>query len=177
MRSDQAANIEEREERYVQEDRLGCAELELANLHIIQALIDHVDDIVPLFDSYRQFYGQSRDMEGARQFLAERLNRKESVIYLALEDEKAVGFVQLYPSFSSESMKPLWILNDLFVATQARGRGVGKALLVKSREFAKVTGAKGLVLQTGINNSAAQGLYESLGWKRDELFYSYYLNL
>ena len=135
-----------------------------------------LDDLVPLFDGYRQFYGQRSDLPAARGFLRDRIERDESVIYLAYVDGgQAAGFTQLYPSFSSVSLKPLWILNDLFVRSDVRRGGVGRALLERARRHALETGAKGLVLNTGVTNKAAQTLYESCGWLRDEEFLQYHL--
>ena len=131
--------------------------------------------IVPLFDAYRQFYEQHSDPIGARKFLAERLGKGESVIFLAWEGGQCVGFAQLYPTFSSVSMKRAWILNDLFVHPSARGRGVGRALLEQCKQLATETGAKEMTLETMKNNLTAQHLYEGCGWKRDEAFYKYYL--
>lgn len=143
---------------------------------LIRASLDHLEQLVPLFDGYRQFYKQHSDPERGRQFLHERLDNDESVIFLALVDGQPAGFTQLYPSFSSVSLRRLWILNDLFVAPWARGRGVGAALLTRARAWAEETWAKGLVLETAVDNPA-QHLYESLGWRRDEgaLHYALYL--
>jgi ribosomal protein S18 acetylase RimI-like enzyme len=147
-----------------------------ADVRIVRAAIGDLDDLVPLFDGYRQFYGRRSDLPGARQFLAERIARDESVIYLARTGAReAAGFTQLYPSFSSVSLQPLWILNDLFVRSDVRGGGVGRALLERARQHAVETGAKGLVLSTGVTNKAAQALYESCGWQRDDEFFEYHL--
>jgi GNAT superfamily N-acetyltransferase len=129
--------------------------------------------IAPLFDAYRQFYGQPPDFEGARQFLAERLGRGESVIFAVIEDRRPLGFTQLYPSFSSVSMKPIWIPNDLFVAEDARGRGIGAQLLRAARDHALRTGAARIVLATAVTNTKAQALYERDGWQRDLAFLHY----
>jgi ribosomal protein S18 acetylase RimI-like enzyme len=131
----------------------------------------------PLFDAYRAFYGQASDPELVHEFLRERLTREESVVFVALEGEAALGFTQLYPSFSSVSARRLWILYDLFVAPEARGRNVGAALLEKARRFAVKTGTKRLTLATALDNLPAQRLYEKLGWKRDETFYHYHLDV
>jgi len=72
--------------------------------------------IVGLIDAYRQFYKQSSDVASAYEFLKERFSHGESVIFLAFEGDQALGFTQLYPSFSSVSMARVFILNDLFVA-------------------------------------------------------------
>lgn len=135
-----------------------------------------LDDVVPLFDGYRRFYGQRSDPAAARAFLRDRIERDESVIYVAYtETGEAAGFTQLYPSFSSVSLKRLWILNDLFVGSDVRRGGVGRALLERARQHAVDTGAKGLVLNTAVTNRAAQALYESCGWQRDDEFLSYHL--
>jgi GNAT superfamily N-acetyltransferase len=143
------------------------------NRQLVAIQADRVDLVAPLFDAYRQFYRQAPDLEGARQFLLERLQRNESVILAVVEDVKALGFTQLYPSFSSASMKPIWILNDLFVVDSARRRGVGVQLLLAAREHARQTGAVRLELSTAISNVTAQSLYEKLGWRRDTTFFRY----
>jgi ribosomal protein S18 acetylase RimI-like enzyme len=138
-----------------------------------------VDAVAPLFDAYRQFYQQPSDPALARGFIAERLARAESVIFLAERDGQAVGFVQLYPLFSSTAARPrrLWLLNDLFVSPSARGSGVARALMDRARRLGEETGAAGLELATARSNAPAQRLYESLGWQQDELFLRYELGL
>ena len=151
------------------------------NLTIIQVDVEEVELVAPLFDAYRQFYGKAPDLEGATDFLTERLGNNESVIFLALMEENdqqtPLGFTQLYPLFSSTRMKPIWLLNDLFVTPAARRRGAGRALLEHARIFAEESGAAALTLQTAHTNTAAQALYESLGWQRDTAFYTYLLEL
>ena len=148
----------------------------MVDIRIVRAERKDLDDLVPLFDGYRQFYGQRSDLAAARAFLRDRIERDESVIYLAYtKPREAAGFTQLYPSFSSISLRPLWILNDLYVRSDVRRGGVGRALLERARQHAIETAAKGLVLSTGVTNKAAQTLYESCGWQRDDEFFQYHL--
>lgn len=90
--------------------------------------------------------------------------------------EKYVGFTQLYPTFSSISMKRNWILNDLFVDSDAREQGVGNMLLQTAKEYAIQTGAKGISLCTTVDNKQAQRLYEKNGYVRDSHYYHYELD-
>lgn len=151
------------------------------SLKIVRAEIWHAELIAPLFDAYRQFYEQAPDYSAAHRFITERLKAGESVIFLAaLEGDggsKPVGFVQLYPSFSSVSMKRIWILNDLFVAPEARKHGVGAALMESARQLAVSTASKELILETAMDNLTAQRLYEKLGYKRDMEFHRYALKV
>jgi len=143
-----------------------------------RAALADLDAVAPLFDAYRQFYGQRADLAAARAFLDARLRREESVIFLAVGGEggnDALGFTQLYPSFSSVSVRRLWILNDLFVRPGIRRGGVGRRLLERAREWAIETDAKGLMLATAVSNGAAKALYESCGWRRDDEFEHYVL--
>jgi len=133
---------------------------------IIKAHIEHLDQIVSLFDAYRVFYRKSSDKEAAKKFIFERLKNKESIIFLAYIDDRAVGFTQLYPLFSSVSMQPMYILNDLYVDSKFRGKGIGVALLNKAKQLCRDQNYKGLGLQTETTNPA-QHLYERLGWKKD----------
>ncbi|MEK6774883.1 MAG: GNAT family N-acetyltransferase [Bdellovibrionota bacterium] len=143
-------------------------------MKIQKATSEDFEKIVPLFDLYRQFYKHPPDQEAARCFLQERLVKNESVIFYAQDPSQAtVGFIQLYPSFSSMAMKRLWILNDLFVAPSARRMNIGRSLLLKAIDYAKETNARGLTLKTAKDNLPAQRLYESLDWKQDQRFYSY----
>jgi len=149
-----------------------------ASIHeILQATPADVGEVAPLFDSYRQFYGKAANQEAARRFLFARLSKGEAVVYFARHQQKAVAFVQLYPAFSSVNLTRQWILNDLFVLPEARQLGYGRALVERSHRLALETQATGLVLETAVSNQAAQRLYESLGWKRDEEFYRYYLKI
>lgn len=133
--------------------------------------------LVPLFDRYRQFYGQPADAPRARAFLAERLLRAESVVLMAFDGEGALGFTQLYPSFSSVRAARLVILNDLYVDPDRRRVGAGKALVQAAVDHAKEQGATAVVLQTAADNTPAQALYERLGWTRETGFYEYGLRL
>lgn len=133
--------------------------------------------LVPLFDAYRQFYRQPSERERALYFLRERFEHNQSVIFLAFEDAAAIGFTQLYPSFSSGAMARIFILNDLFVAPEARRRGAGCALLQAAAEYGRRIGAVRLVLSTEVTNTTAQFVYERLGWKRDTVFCVYQLPL
>jgi ribosomal protein S18 acetylase RimI-like enzyme len=143
-----------------------------AEVRVCRAAIGQVNQLAPLFDAYRQFYEQASDIEGARRYLVERLMRDESIIFLAQQGEEAVGFTQLYPTFSSVSLKPLLVLNDLYVIPAVRKQGVGEALLRRAQEFAIGQKARGLTLQTAVDNPA-QRLYEKMGWVRDTAFYYY----
>ncbi len=129
-------------------------------------------EIGVLFDAYRQFYRQPPDVPGAQAFLADRFRKRESVIFVARSRGNAIGFVQLFPTFSSNAMRRLWILNDLFVTPSYRGRGIGSLLLARSKEFARETGASGVILETALDNPA-QKLYEAFGWRLDKSFLHY----
>ena len=130
--------------------------------------------VAVLFDAYRQFYEMPADLPLARRYLGERFERGESVILVA-EDAggKLIGFTQLYPAFCSVLADRTYVLYDLFVTPPARGTGTGRALMEAAEAYARAHGAARLQLQTAVTNVVGQSLYESCGWKRDELFYVY----
>ena len=146
-------------------------------VEVRQATVADLDLLVPLFNAYRQFYRLPSEPERVRRFLLERFEHHQSVILLAFEYAAAVGFIQLYPSFSSGAMARIFILNDLFVAPEARRRGVGSALLQAAAEYGRSSGALQLVLSTEVTNTTAQAVYERIGWKRDTVFCVYRLTL
>ena len=144
---------------------------------IRQATVDDVEPLVPLFDAYRQFYGRTSDVAAARTFLLARFANRESTLFIAHQGEMAIGFAQLYPSFSSVSLARIFILNDLFLQEQARRTGVASSLLSAAATFAVSLGAVRLSLSTALTNDAAQALYRSAGWNRDQQFSVYHLAL
>jgi ribosomal protein S18 acetylase RimI-like enzyme len=143
-----------------------------------RATASDVDIVAPLFDAYRQFYRKPADLALARRFIAERFERGDSTIFLAVDDGGAsVGFVQLFPSLSSGAAARIFILNDLYVAPGARKSGVGRALLEAAAAFGRAEGAVRLTLSTELTNAPAQSLYEAAGWRADTDFRVYELAL
>lgn len=133
----------------------------------------HLIALAPLFNAYRIFYKQESDLAAAHSFLKERLTNSESIVFLAYYKEQAVGFTQLYKSFSSVSLQPLYILNDLYVDKTYRKKGIGQALLLAAQTLCKSIQYRGLALETAIDNPA-QKLYERLGWKKDSECFHYF---
>lgn len=146
-------------------------------MEIYQATIDDLEEVSYLFNLYRIFYQQTSDLEGAKNYIKERIESKDSVIFVVKDEQKYVGFTQLYPTFSSISMKRAWVLNDLYVAAEARKQGIGEMLLHKAKAYAIETGAKSISLSTAPDNYSAQRLYEKNGYLRDSQFYHYELSL
>jgi ribosomal protein S18 acetylase RimI-like enzyme len=143
-------------------------------MEIIRANQAHVAEISKLFDLYRQFYECESDLDLAKEFIADRINNNESVIFAAMEGISAKGFVQLYPSFCSVEAIKIYILHDLYVDECGRKSGIGEALMNKATEFAKESGASRIDLLTAFENKAGQHLYEKLGYKKVlEDFYTY----
>ena len=136
--------------------------------------------VVNLFDQYRVFYKKESDLALAGQFIRERLDNNESVIYVAVDGEKPVGFTQLYPKYSSARAVKNWILNDLYVDAGYRKQGIGAQLIKQATEFAKKSKAQFIQLETAVDNYTGQSLYEDLGFIKqppEEEFYLYKLSL
>src|SRR5699024_1183699 len=128
-------------------------------MKLYQATLEDLEGVSHLFNLYRVFYQQASDLKSARAFIQERLTNEDAVIFIVKDNDQYVGFIQLYPSFSSVSMNPIWILNDLYIEASARKQGVGELLLQKAKDFAITTGAKRISLSTAIDNDSAQRLY------------------
>ncbi|MBX2860416.1 MAG: GNAT family N-acetyltransferase [Vampirovibrio sp.] len=147
-------------------------------LKIFHAEEAHLDPLAQLFDAYRVFYGQPSDFHAARHFIFYRLMNDDSVIFLATEggkEDEPLGFVQLYPSFSSVAMDSIWILNDLYVKPKARRQGVAKKLIEQCVQLCKDRGDHKLVLETQTTNTDAKALYDKMGFKLDKEFDHYSL--
>lgn len=130
-----------------------------------KATITDVYELAELFDQYRIFYHKKSDIQEAEKFLKERIGNKDSEIFVAENDGKLVGFVQLYPLFSSTRMKRYWLLNDLYVNENYRGNGYSKALIEEAKKMAKSSDACGILLETGKSNDIGNKLYPACGFE------------
>lgn len=142
-------------------------------MKICRVTQETIGEVVPLFNAYREFYGQSSDLQQAEQFIQERVMGAESIIFLAYLEEEPVGFAQLFPVFSSVAMKRAFLLNDLFVAKQARKQGVAQALMEQCYAYCQQEDARYMMLETARDNVQAQKLYEKMGMTIDETVYYY----
>ena len=146
---------------------------------IRRATIEDLSQLAQLFDAYRQFYEQAPDVALANTFIADRLNKQESVIFVAAKNEtnsaekQLIGFSQIYPSFCSVMAAKIGVLYDLFVDSTARKTGAGRALMLAAHDYAAKNDMARLDLSTAKDNFKAQALYKSLGWVRDDVFYTY----
>lgn len=133
-------------------------------IRIKEVGLPDLDSLVDLFDAYRIFYRQSSDQKAARSFLSERLKRGEAVAFLAVKDDKAIGFVNCYHQFSSVKMSSFVILNDLYVLDSFRNLGVGRKLIDKVKKYAAENGFSGVQLETEITNEPGNHLYPKSGF-------------
>lgn len=146
----------------------------MTNIAVRQAVAADLDAIAVLFDRYRQFQGQASDRAAARSFLAQRFDHGESIVFVATAAGAAVGFAQLYPSFSSVSLSRVFILNDLFVDEAARGRRVASLLLSAVESHAWSFGASRVTLNVARSNVLAQQVYATRGWTQDDQFFMFH---
>jgi len=147
-------------------------------MEIITATEEYIPQVSRLFDLYRQFYKCKPDITLANEFISNRIKNKESIIFMALNDGKAVGFAQIYPSFCSVEAIKIFILYDLYVDSSIRNSGVGALLMNRASAYARDNGASRVDLMTAFDNASGQHLYESLGYKKtSEDFYNYSLSL
>lgn len=130
-----------------------------------KATIQDLQQLAELFDQYRIFYHKDSDIPAAEKFLTERIQTKDSEIFVAENEEKLIGFVQLYPLFSSTRMKRYWLLNDLYVNEDSRGKGFSKELIEEAKEWARLTDSAGILLETGKSNTIGNQLYPNCGFK------------
>jgi len=133
------------------------------------------DTLSQLFNRYRIFYNMPSDLKAAKTFITQRLLKQDSLLYLATKNNEALGFTQIYRSFSSVAMRPIWIINDLYVDASERNNNIATNLLSHVLKQAIKQKVFNLQLATGIDNSQAQALYAKLGYQLNNGFLHYSL--
>ena len=129
-----------------------------------------------VFNLYRVFYKQDSNVEIAQKYITERLTNNESVIFFAEDNGKCIGFTQLYPTFDSVNVRQKIVLYDLFVREEYRRKGFAKLLMNAAKQYAS-NNFGSIELSTGKTNTQGQSLYESLGYIRDNEYYTYDLEI
>ena len=143
------------------------------DITVRRASAGDIESILPLVRSYRVFYQQAPDEAGERRFVGKHLRDETSTLFFASDGERAVGFVQIFESWSTVRLAPVLILEDLFVDPSHRLRGIGRALIHAAVAYARETGAAAMFLETAIDNERAQHVYEREGWQRERQFHKY----
>jgi len=146
----------------------------MTTVHVRQAVLPDLDDLALLLNEFRDFQGKASDLAGARQFLLDRFNHGESVVFVAHAAGVPAGFAQLYPSFSSTALARVFILNDLYVRNAGRRRGVASGLLTAIEEYAWTFGAVRVTLNVARTGGHGQDLYEARGWQQDQEHFMYH---
>tara|TARA_Y100000590_G_C15295898_1_gene854381 strand:- start:32 stop:487 length:456 start_codon:yes stop_codon:yes gene_type:complete len=144
---------------------------------IIKAKKENIEDIGSLFNLYRQFYKYKSSPKKSSKYIKERILKKESTIFVCYSNKVATGFVQLYETFDSLNLNKKIILYDLFVKEEFRRNKIGKLLMNAAKKFALKNKYSLIELSTATTNRKAQLLYKSLGYKKDDEFYNYYLEV
>jgi ribosomal protein S18 acetylase RimI-like enzyme len=134
------------------------------------ATTEDLTELARLYVAYRVFYSEDPEEERSAAFILDRLRQSSGRYFLAWNGRDAIGFMHLMPSSNTVAMRPIWLLEDLYVDVSARGQGVATALLSHAEAFARSTGAERLTLATAHDNLAAQHIYKKLGYVRDEHF-------
>jgi ribosomal protein S18 acetylase RimI-like enzyme len=102
--------------------------------------------------------------------LAETITRlfveEEITVLLAGEGPDGLSLFRFRPGIWSAGDE--CYLQELYVVPALRGRGIGRALLEATIEFARERGADGIDLNTGETDTAARALYESMGFTNRE---------
>lgn len=142
----------------------------MSNLEIKLATLAHRNELARIFQQYCLFYGTKPTLKACENFIQQRLNKSDSIIFLGFERQIAIGFAQVYPSFSSVAMKPIWVLNDLFIEQESRQKGYATALLDTLEKFAKEKDIFSIKLATQKSNAKAKKLYQKLGYQLNTEF-------
>ncbi len=139
-----------------------------------RATKEDLNQLAVLFDEYRQFYGASSNLKQSLNFLTQRFENKESVIFIHVKDDIFTGFVLLYLGFSSVACSKYYILDDVYVTPPYRRQGSAKQLIDTAILFARHEDAQRISLETQKNNYQSHQLYEQMGFVKDNEFQTFH---
>ena len=138
-------------------------------MNIREVKTSDLDQLSILFNSYRISYGKESNIDISKKFLESRISNKDSKMFICEVNNILTGFVQLYPLFSSVRVSRYWLLNDLFIDSEFRGKGYSKLLIDRAKELVLESGACGMMLETKKSNKIGNSLYPKTGFKINDL--------
>jgi GNAT superfamily N-acetyltransferase len=150
----------------------------VSELRIARVGEDDLADLLPLMRGYSDFYEVNPPDDAllalSRALIADPDREGLQLIARDSDSGEALGFATIYWSWSTSRAARIGVMNDLFTAASARGRGVGEALIRACLDEVRRRGAVTLGWQTAPDNHKAQALYERVGGIREQ-WYDYYL--
>lgn len=150
--------------------RSRAGNVAVASEAIFRATAEDVAAVAPLFDAYREFFAGSTDAAESVRFLQERFARNDSVIFVARGETGIVGFIQLYPLWSSWYCRRIWFLSDLYVQEAAQKRSLGRQLVEQTIAYATETNAMSILVELPRREAHLTNFYAKLGFVVDEVF-------
>lgn len=142
-----------------------------------RAAQEDLSQLAILFDEYRQFYGVPSNISKSLQFLTQRFENQQSIIFIHIKDDTFTGFVLLYLGFSSVECSTYYILDDVYVCPAYRRQGSAKQLIDTAILFAQQQKVLRLSLETQKSNHQSHQLYEKMGFVKDNEFQTYHYDL
>jgi len=139
-----------------------------------RAQVGDLQQLSVLFDEYRQFYGASSNQELSYQFLKQRFEDQQTVIFINTKDDIFTGFILLYLRFSSVACSKFYVLDDVYITPLYRRHGAARQLIDTAILFARHENALRISLDTQKNNHQSHKLYESMGFMRDDEFVTFH---
>jgi GNAT superfamily N-acetyltransferase len=130
-----------------------------------------------LWEGYNAFYGRSGEtalpLEVTRMTWSRFFDAYEPMHALVAEEAGTLlGLVHFLYHRSTIDIAPICYLQDLFTAPETRGKGIGRALILRVYEHAEISGAPEVYWQTHETNVAAMKLYDKVAGKSGFLVYS-----
>ena len=129
-----------------------------------------LSELLPLMRGYCDFYEAAPSDDEllalSRALIAD--PEREGVQLLARDQGRGVGFATIYWSWATTSAERIGVMNDLFVATEARGSGLAESLIQACRAECAARGAGKLTWQTAPDNAAAIKVYDRVGATREQ---------
>lgn len=129
--------------------------------------VEELPLVVPMFHDYYASSTVPHEFadEELQTFLTRVLTQQQGALLVAEPTGQLAGFALLYLTYETRAMKPLTILNDLFVAAPFRQQGLARALTAASGDWAKAQGCEEMIWQTRTTNLGAQHLYDQVATK------------
>lgn len=141
--------------------------MEKREIQVREAKVDEATAIARLLRDFNlEFEEPTPTAEELTESVHRLMEAGEITVLLAGDRPDGLSLFRLRPALWSKGLEAY--LQELYVVPERRGQGIGRALLEHTIELVRERGADGIDLNTGETDTAARGLYESMGFSNRE---------
>ncbi len=142
-------------------------------ISLIRASADEIHTVFTLTRELMKYHNALDIFTLTEKRLAELIKNEVIHSYVALVDGKPMGVMNFFWKYTTFTGRKILYIEDLYVRSETRKSGVGRALIEKAKELAKANDCEQIELKCSDWNTTSAQFYEHIGFKAEKQWITY----